>query len=275
VLVALVGLTLVAAGGREEGREGKRDEPAPGKVAVQRVPGMARPEIAEEIDVIRACGEMFDLTPDQKAAFDQIAQERTGERRKLLSDLNDKYAEKVKEKLAAEQKPIFEKIWAALNTYRASVRTAADELRAAVGEDVLRNAAGGRGEANPELLMRSVGLTAEQQGKVREAMEARDKTMAEARKSVQQPADRNDRAAVEKYRQDMKATEDKATADLKDAVNNLLTPEQRQQLEKIQTAIKTYSEKVKQAQDTYLQTLRQEFGGSEPRKEDRAGGGTR
>ena len=84
------------------------------------------------------------------------------------------------------------------------------------------------------------------------------------------------KALIEKIHEEgVKAAEDKATADLKEAVNNLLTPEQRQQLEKVQTAVKAYGEKVKQAQDTYMQTLRQQFGGSEPRREERPAGGTR
>jgi len=270
LVVALLGLAMVAAGGKEEkeAKEGKKHEgnppkaekaPDPGKAVGQRAKELARSEMAYEKDPVEACSRLFDLSAEQKTKFRDLGQQREAERRKLVLDLNDRYADKVKEVLTDEQKPLFEKVLAALKTYRDTVRAAGDELKAAVGPAVFAEVVAGRKEVGPEMV-RFLDLTAEQQGKMKEIQGAREKAMEEARKSIQQPADKNDKAAMEKFNQDKKAAEDKARADVKDKINNILTPEQRQQLEKIQAAVQTFNDKVKQAEEAYRKTLDQAFG---------------
>ena len=225
---------------------------------MQKASRLANPRavIGEGADPLQHVQMLFDLSEDQKAEMQELAEQRRQERQRITADLNAKYGEKAEAVLTDAQKQQYQTVKAALERYRDAVREAADGLREVGGQQLWERAGKGyvRGGAD---LVHCMKLSDEQRKKLHESMGERRKAMEEARKGMKPPTDRQDKEAMKKFYEQHKAMMENYERETEAEVDKLLTPEQREQMQKMKEAVQGFNEKVKQAQKAYHEEMKQ------------------
>lgn len=90
---------------------------------VQRAVRLARPRmVAEGVNMLSLSRQIFDLSEGQRDEFNDLAEQRDIEARKLIKGLNIKYNEKAETVLNSEQKKKYEAVNSALRDFRRKVR---------------------------------------------------------------------------------------------------------------------------------------------------------
>ncbi len=262
--VAVVALALVAAAPAEPEPEAPPARPIRERLA--RGAERARPErlalallnpwAGQETSSVDLPGQLFQLNDEQKAKLGQLAQQQQEEKRKLLDGLDAQYADRVKGVLSDEQKVQYEDALAALKRAREAIRAAEAELEAAVGQEVAARAKTavvrpGQGVQ----LVRFLELSDEQKKELMRLQRERADKLSEATKNIQRPADREDREALRKYSEEMRAAQEAQNAEYEAKVKNLLTAEQSKQLGDLEKALQVYQDKVRAAQQAFREEL--------------------
>jgi len=241
----------------KEGRdkEGKGGKPQTSEVAKQ-AKRMANSWAVMNMDPVGTARKLFDLSEQQNAQLDKLSQDREVERAKLINELNDQYAVKIKDEvLAGGQKAQFEQVTAALNEYRAAVQAAQQELAASTGLSTERISKSRIGTG--PYAARAVGLSKEQEAQFRECEAKMKKALEEAKKNIQRPADKGNKEAWKTYSEAMRAAHEKAKADFQACVDGILTAEQKEKLADIDASAKVYQEAVKAATEAFKAKIMQ------------------
>ena len=262
VLVAVA--LLVAAPRQREGSAKKIRKAQPGKSQqselMKNASRLARPRIVDEgVNMLSLSQKVFDLSDQQKEELNEMANQRNEEARNLIKQLNKKYNDRAETALNPDQKEKYQVVNDALRDFRAKVLAAMEDLEKVGGENLAQwGRSGGRGDQLD--ISELLDLSEEQQKKMKQYREESRTAQQEARKTVNPPKDRQDKEAVQRYRQQMQQAYQKIQQDYQAKVQKLFTPEQQKKLEEVQQAMQDYATKVKKARQQYMQQLKKGLG---------------
>jgi len=258
--VVSVALALVAAAPGEVEPVGPPERPIrerpmfgaqrPNRLALT----LLNPAAGRQIGSVALAEQLFQLSDEQQAELDQLAQAERDEERKLLDTLDQQYADKVKGLLTDEQKAQYDAVMAALSRAVEATRAAEAGLEAAVGRELAARARMTAMRPGPQLV-RLLDLTDEQQQDLMRLQRERADKLGEATKNIVRPTDTQDREGLRKYTEEIRAAMVAQEAEYEAKVKNILTPEQAKQLADLETALETYRNKVTTAQQTFREDL--------------------
>lgn len=258
-IALLVGISLqhVGAAGAGKARPPK-STPDP---LIQQAARLARPGIVDEgVNMLSLTRQVFDLDEEQKQEFNELAEQRNVEARRLIKQLNERYNERAEAALDADQKQTYDAIASALEDFRTKVLAALEDLEEVGGKPLAewgRRAGRGQQLDVQDLL----DLNEEQQKKMQQYETESRAAQQKARQSVARPQDRTDEEAMRQYQQQIKQDFQQIQQDYKQKVEKLFTPEQQQRLQEIQRAVQQYANTVKQAQRAYVQQIKKSLNG--------------
>ncbi|MHC4480506.1 MAG: hypothetical protein ACYS1C_05995 [Planctomycetota bacterium] len=197
-------------------------------------------------DVTALAGTVLDLSPEQRERLERLRSELEQEKSRLIADLNGRYADRVREALDADQGDLYDGVLETLRELATEAADASEELRQALGREAAAPAGVGRYvlSGDPAEFLH---LSPEKQGKLQELREAMHRALHEALQQRVAPERRADPEAWRQQREQFRAARQEAEAEYEAARAELLTPEQRERLERIEAAIERHNGRVREA----------------------------
>jgi hypothetical protein len=190
------------------------------------------------------------LSPEQLDRLAQLSLAQADDRAKLLRELNRTYAGRVRDVLTEPQRQAFDAVLEVLDKLSAEASAARKEFLEAVAE--------GRPDWRlASLLSRTPIAVADpteylglSEDKRRELERLRDETAAALHDALQQRMDREgwaDPEAWRQRRQEFRQAQQKAQADYEARRNALLSPQEREELARIEAAVAGYQDRLRAA----------------------------
>jgi len=190
------------------------------------------------------------LSPEQLDRLAQLSLAQADDRAKLLRELNRTYAGRVRDVLTEPQRQAFDAVLEVLDKLSAEASAARKEFLEAVAE--------GRPDWRLASLLSRTPIAAADpteylglsEDKRRELERLRDETAGALHDALQQRMDREgwaDPEAWRQRRQEFRQAQQKAQADYEARRNALLSPQEREELARVEAAVAGYQDRLRAA----------------------------
>jgi hypothetical protein len=241
------------------GRAGKEEAPPAGSGGVNMQETAQRPKaVGLAMDLItgseRHLGDapglaarLLTLSPEQREHIGHLSLELAKERARLLAQLSQTYADKVREALAPEQAELYDGVLAVLRRLGEETAAARREFLESLSTDGRV-----RAEAAGRYLITSdptdfLDLSEEERSKVRQLRVAMRESLRSALQQRIEPEDRTDLEAWRERRTAFREAAQKAQAEFEEQLSAVLSPEQRERLAEIEAAAERHNGRVREA----------------------------
>lgn len=198
-------------------------------------------------DVTGLAEQVADLSPAQREHILQLALQQEEEKARMLRELNEAYADRVREVLTDRQRELYDGVLAVLTELSAETVAAREEFLAAAGQ-----------EASPRAVMRSrrmgvidptdfLALDEQTRGELERLRGRMQRSLHDALQQRMNREAGNDPEAWQERRERFRQAQKRARDEFRQQRDAILSPEQRTRLAQIEAAAGPFNRRIREA----------------------------